>query len=97
MSSKEFTKIGKTIEESREYHKQYLRAISNPLRRKILRAIKEGCSTFEDLQSSTRLNIKTLDWHLNILERGFCIEKYDKGGKIVYKLTQEGKVIDYLE
>jgi len=94
MSSKD-TKISKAIEESREYHKQYLRAISNP-RRKILRAIKEGYITFEDLQSRIGLNIKALNWHLNILERGLCIEKYEKEGEIVYKLTQEGKVVEYL-
>jgi len=64
--------------------------------KKILREIKEGCITLEDLQSRIGLNIKALNWHLSILERGFCIEKNEKEGESVYKLTQEGKVINYL-
>jgi len=74
-----------------------LRAINSPLRREILRALKEGYTTIEDLQSRTGLDNNTLKWHLSVLEQGFCIEKDIKQGKLVYKLTQEGKVVDYME
>jgi len=74
-----------------------LRAINNPSRREILKAIKEGHSTIEDLQSRTGLDNGTLKWHLNVLEHDFCVEKEIKQGKLVYKLTKEGRVIDYLE
>ena len=89
--------MGKSIEETRLYHIRYLRAINNPLRRKILRALKEGISTVEDLQSCTALERDNLKWHLSVLERGFCVEKDNVNGKILYKLTKEGVVVDRLE
>jgi predicted transcriptional regulator len=85
-----------SIEKTRKYHERYLRALNNPLRREILKALKDGCTTFEDLQSKTSLDNETLKWHLDILEHYFCVEKEIKQGKPNYRLTQEGKVIDYL-
>ena len=96
MSDKGSKAIGKSIEENREYHTRYLRAINSPLRRKILKALQKGCETIEELKSSTGLDINTLKWHLSVLEHGFCVEKEVKKGKTIYKLTQEGKVVDYL-
>lgn len=92
----ETSSVSKSIEETRKYHKRYLRAINSPIRRKILRALKEGCATIEDLQSKTGLAKINLEWHLSVLEQGFCVEKDHKQGKLVYMLTQEGKVVDYL-
>jgi len=89
--------VTKSIEETRLYHTRYLRAINNPLRREILRALKEGSATIEELQTSTKLDYDTLKWHLSVLEHGFCVEKDIKQAKLVYKLTQEGKVVDYME
>ena len=51
----------------------------------------------KDLQASTGLDLDTLNWHLNLLEYGFCIEKEIKKGKIVYRITQEGEIVDYLK
>jgi len=89
--------ISKSIEETRQYHTRYLRAINSPVRREILRALKKGYATIEDLQSSTGLDKADLEWHLSVLEQGFCVEKDIKQGKLVYRLTQEGKVVDHLE
>jgi len=86
-----------SIEETRLYHSRYLRAMNSPIRRVILRIIKENNCTFEQLESKTNLNKATLKWHLDILENGFCIEKFVKEDKTIYALTQEGKVIDFLE
>ncbi len=97
MTKKDSQTVGNSIEETRRYHSRYLRAINSPLRRKILRALKEGYSTIEDLQSRTGLDKDALKWHLSVLEHGFCIEKDIKQGKRFYKLTQEGRVVDYLE
>jgi DNA-binding transcriptional ArsR family regulator len=97
MSSKKSKTIGATIEETRKYHEQYSRATSHPVRRKILRAIKEGYKTIKELHSRTGLDVNILDWHLSVLEQGFCIERDSRDGKIVYKLTQEGRVINHLE
>ena len=85
-----------SIEETRLNHSRYLRAMNNPLRRNILRIIKEKNYTIEELENKTHLKKATLKWHLDIFENGFCIEKHVKEGKTIYTLTQEGKVIDFL-
>lgn len=84
------------MEETKEYHERYLRAVNNPLRRNILRALKDGDATLKALESITGLDAKTLDWHLSILEHGFCVER-EEGGETLYRLTQEGKVVDYVD
>ena len=81
----------------KQVHELYLRAINNPLRRKILSALKENNSTIEELAVNTGLDESTVRWHLNVLESGLCVEKEDKQGNTLYKLTQFGKVIDYME
>jgi len=67
------------------------------VRREILRAFKEGYATIEDLHSRVGLDVETLKWHLSVLEHGFCVEKDMRQGELVYKLTREGKIVDYLE
>jgi DNA-binding transcriptional ArsR family regulator len=70
-------------------------AVSSPLRREILKVLRKGSASIEQLQNATKLERATLEWHLSILEHGFCIEKvYAQARK--YKLTQEGKVVDYI-
>jgi DNA-binding transcriptional ArsR family regulator len=87
----------RSIEDTKRYHEDYLKAVNNPLRRKILRALKEDDATIEDLESRTGLNRENLEWHLSILKHGFCAEKDNKQGKVTYRLTQEGKVVDHME
>jgi len=96
MDNKTSKTIGDSIEETKEFHTRLLRAVNNPVRRKILRALKDGEATVESLQVKTGLEPKNLEWHLSILEWGFCIEKVLKDGKSKYKLTQEGKVVDFI-
>lgn len=88
---------GGSIAEVRRYHVHYLRAMNNPLRRRILRAIPAQGSTFEELQADTGLNPAALQWHLTFLEHACCVEREVKEGSTVYKLTQEGQVVDFLE
>ena len=97
MSDKRSKTTTDSIEETRLYHSRYLRAMNSPLRRDILRIIKEKKCTIEELEIKTHLNKATLKWNLDILENGFCIEKLVKKDKTIYTLTQEGKVIDFLE
>ena len=96
MSKKRSKTTTDSIEETRLNHSRYLRAMNNPLRRNILRIIKEKNYTIEELENKTHLKKATLKWHLDILENGFCIEKQVNKGKTIYTLTQEGKVIDFL-
>jgi len=83
--------------ETRLFHERYLRAVNNPLRRQILVALNKGSSTIHELATITGLADLTLRWHLSILEYGFCIEKQDNQGILVYTLTQEGKVVNYIK
>ena len=97
MSGKRSKTVTDSIEETRLYHLRHLRAINNPLRRKILRVLNEENTIIEQLECKMSLDKATLKWHLDRLEHGFCVEKQVKHGKLVYILTQEGKVVDFLD
>jgi DNA-binding transcriptional ArsR family regulator len=97
LSNKDSKTIGDSMEETKEYHVRYLRAINNPVRREILRALKDGEATVQTLGERTGMEEKELLWHLSILEHGFCVEKQERDGETIYWLTQEGKVVDYVD
>jgi predicted transcriptional regulator len=82
----------KTLGESEEYHKRYNYAITNSIRRKILRLIDDG-RTEKEILSELGLRENQLQYHLKILEWGFCIEQ--RGDKWV--ITKEGKIIDKIK
>jgi len=96
-SSKDTKTIGDSLEETKEYHRRYLYAVNSPVRRGILKVLKDGDATAEVMASKTGLDPKTLEWHLNILEHGFCVEKEARQGINFYKITQEGKVVDFMD
>ena len=87
----------RSMEEEKEYHRRYLIAISNPVRREILTVLKDGVSTTLVLKSKTGLDEKNLKWHLDMLERGSCVEKEIRDDRIFYRLTREGMVVNHLE
>jgi DNA-binding transcriptional ArsR family regulator len=89
--------IGGSMEETKERHRRYLRAVNNPLRRRILRALKEGYGTMESLVARLGVDTKTVDWHMRILEDGYCVERAEEDVGTRYVLTQEGLVVDYVE
>ena len=97
LSDKDSKTIGDSMEETKEYHVRYLRAIQSPVRREILRALKDGEATVDILGERTGLEEKNLTWHLSILEHGFCVEKQVRDDDVVYDLTQEGRVVDYVD
>ena len=94
MSDDQSKTVGGSMEETKDRHRRYLRAINNPIRRNILRSMKEGNSNPESIAEDVGLDLKTLDWHLSMLVDGFCVEK-TSGDK--YVLTQEGLVVDYMD
>jgi DNA-binding transcriptional ArsR family regulator len=71
--------------------------MNNPLRRKILRVLNNGKTSFEDLAIKTGLDKFALEWHLSVLENGFCVEKESHEGKLFFWLTQEGKVVNFIK
>jgi predicted transcriptional regulator len=84
-------KYSESIESSRIYHERYHKAVANPKRKKILELIEEGKGEAE-IADELNISMKELEYHLKILEWGFCIEREGEG----WKLTKEGEVIEYL-
>lgn len=84
-------KYSDSIEKSRVYHERYHKAVANPVRKEILKMIAEGKNE-EEIMEKLNLSKKELDYHLKILEWGFCIERKD--GR--WKITKEGEIIEYL-
>ena len=89
--------VADSMEETKERHRRYLRAVNNPIRRNILRSIEKGNTTLSSISEDTGTDEKTLSWHLRILEDGFCVEKTMKGNLEKYSLTKEGQIVDYLD
>ncbi len=87
-----WSEFSESIEKSREYHKRYQIAVNSPMRRKILKMIRDG-KTLDQIKEETGLDDKNLEYHLEILEWGFCIER--DGDKI--HITKEGEVIDHIQ
>jgi len=85
--------VGDTLEETRDWHRRYLRAINNPLRRKILRSLKDDNDDIPSISEDTGIDEKTVGWHIRVLIDGFCVE--EDGTR--YVLTQEGLVVDYMD
>jgi DNA-binding transcriptional ArsR family regulator len=97
MRDPESKTIGGSMEETKERHVRFLRAMNSPVRRTMLRALKGGPATVEELRVRTNIDEKALAWHLSILEYGYCVEKETREGSVFYALTQEGQVVDYID
>ena len=91
-SRESWSQYSDTLEKSKEYHNRYHIAVSSPVRRKILKLIAEGKNEDEILET-LGLSKKQLDYHLEILQWGFCIHR--EGNRWV--VTKEGEVVHYLE
>jgi predicted transcriptional regulator len=85
--------VGHTLEETRDRHRRYLRAINNPMRRKILRSIKDGNQVTTSISTDTGIDEKTVGWHIRVLMDDYCVEEH----RTSYTLTQEGLVVDYMD
>ena len=40
---------------------------------------------------------RALEWHLNMLIYGYCIERKETSNGIEYEATKEGLVVDYMD
>ena len=85
--------VADTLEETRDRHRRYLRAINNPARRRILRSIKDGNQEITSISADTGIDEKTVRWHIRVLMDGYCVEEHGDS----YALTQEGLVVDYMD
>ena len=87
-----WSKYSDSIEKSREYHKRYQIAVNNPIRRQILKLLLKG-KKLNIIKHELNLSDSQLEYHLKILEWGFCIER--EGEDI--RVTKEGTVVNFLE
>ena len=95
--SKKSRTLADTMEDTKVRHRRYMRAIQHPIRRDILRAMEKGVNSMDELGKELGVDAKILDWHLKSLEHGFCIEKKGEGSALQFTLTQEGRIVDYLD
>jgi|Deesub1362B_J571_1020462.scaffolds.fasta_scaffold00034_42 DNA-binding transcriptional ArsR family regulator len=92
MSEESWSKFKDSLEKNEEYHRRYHAAVSNPLRRKILGLVAEGCSK-DEICKTLSITESQLEYHIRFLEHGFCIKKEGD----FFRLTKEGKIIYYLD
>ena len=93
MSDEQSRTVGGSMEETKDRHRRYLRAVNNPVRRNILRSMQEGNDTLEAISAHVELDPDTIEWHMRMLIDGFCVEYVNSK----YILTQEGEVVDYMD
>jgi len=96
LSPRDTETIGDTMEETKERHRRYLRAIENPKRRELLSLLKQREATLKSLSESTGMDERTLKWHMEFLEYGYCVVRNINDGQIFYRITEEGRVVDYI-
>ena len=86
---------GKLTKNPTESHKFGLNVLQNTLRREILVFIGNERKSFEEIKDKFNLNNQMANFHLNMLEDAFYVEKMEEERKIFYILTLLGEV--YLE
>lgn len=102
-NSETVEEICKTLEGNRYYHNLYLKAVNHPIRREILKIINKSnnisrSKLFEILSENEVLNdLSVLDYNMAFLIKALCIEKEERNEEMVFRITQSGKVIDFLK
>ena len=100
---KSLEEYSETLEGSKYFHGLYLRAVNHPIRREILHIVNEREKILKDeiyqIFSKKELvsDLAVLEYNLDFLVKSLCIEKVDEDFRIYYKITQLGKVVEYLE
>ncbi len=87
-----WSQYSETLEKSKEYHSKWHIAVSSPVRREILKLLAEGKNE-DEIMEMLKLSKKQLDYHVEILQWGFCIHR--EGDRWV--VTKEGEVVHYLD
>ena len=97
--------FGKSVEGSKYLHDLYLKAVNHPIRREILEIVNKA----ELISKENLLKILidknlvpdefVLKYNIDYLIKALCIESItdEKKKEISYKITQSGKVIEYLK
>jgi hypothetical protein len=102
---KSIEEFSKTIEGTNYYHSLYMKAVSHPIRRRILKIIFNQKSIDYPKLLSILINEnvisdeEVLKYNLDYLIKALCIEEIinDDNGQKYYRITQSGEVVDFLE
>lgn len=93
----------KTVEGTKYYHSLYLKAVNHPIRREILEIIHHSTQIleselFEELKRKGFLDDPTtFRYNIDFLLKALCIESIQENNNCYYRITQAGKVIEYLK
>jgi len=100
---KSLEEFSESLEGSKYFHGLYLRAVNHPIRREILNIVNEREKILKDEiyqvlnDKNVVSDLSVLNYNLEFLEKSLCIEKIDDTSEIYYKITQLGKVVEYLK
>ena len=102
---KSIEEFGKTMEGSKYFHDLYLKAVNHPVRREILILLSKNDGSSQNylighlFEKGLIKDEKMFKYNIDYLVKALCIEikKDDKTGEDLLFITQEGKVIDYLD
>ncbi|NVM35556.1 MAG: hypothetical protein HWN81_08160 [Candidatus Lokiarchaeota archaeon] len=102
---KTMEEFGKSVEGTKYLHDLYLRAVNNPIRRKILNIVNDLKQVSKNTLLQMLIERKILEdehmfnYNMDFLIKAFCINsvKDETNEQIFYEITQSGKVIEYLE
>ncbi|MFX1390990.1 MAG: hypothetical protein ACFE9Z_13075 [Promethearchaeota archaeon] len=102
---KTMEEFSQTMEGTRYLHDLYLRAVNNPIRRKILDIINEIKRISKTELFRKLINEKIVEdenmfnYNMDFLIKAFCIAliKDEDLDDVYYEITQSGKVIDYFK
>jgi len=102
---KSIEEFGKTMEGSKYFHDLYLKAVNHPVRREILTMLSSNDGLSKKIIINHLLErgfIKDetiLKYNIDYLIKALCIQikRDEDSGEDFYYITQEGKIIDYLD
>jgi len=102
---KSIEEFGKTVEGSKYFHDLYLKAVNHPVRREILTLLSSNDGLSKKIIIDHLLERKLISdenmfkYNTDYLIKALCIEikRDENSGEDIYYITQEGKVIDYLD
>ena len=102
---KSIEEFGKTMEGSKYFHDLYLKAVNHPVRREILTLLSENDGLTKKILVDHLLERKLISdenmfkYNTDYLIKALCIEikRDENSAEDIYFITQEGKVIDYMD
>jgi hypothetical protein len=102
---KSIEEFSKTLEGSKYYHSLYMKAVSHPIRKRILKIIysQRTIKYSELLSILTKENVisneDVLKYNLDYLIKALCLKEVinDDNGEKYFEITQSGEVVDFLD